>query len=159
MHHKLVCAVIGLMTIAAISTPVFAQIGFPAGPPPPGSPPVSMMLAGLTLTTEQQSAVAAIMKSHQPAITALMDQLHSERKQITALLLSSGQVDLSDFTALQQQSAQTEQQLQQETLKAALEVRAVLTADQLATAMQNQNKLEQLHGEVRLIMGPPPGIP
>jgi hypothetical protein len=41
----------------------------------------------------------------------------------------------------------------------ALEVRAVLTPDQLATAAQDQKQLEQIHGEMSLIMGPPPGAP
>ncbi len=156
MKRKMLSAIIGLMAMAMAATPVLAQMGFPPGPPPLGPPqPIAMMLAGLSLTTEQQSAIAAIIKSHQTAIAPLMDQLHNERQQLAALLLSSGHVSLSDLTPLEQQSAQTEQQLQQEMLKAALEVRAVLTPDQLATAAGNQKKLEQIHSEISVIMEPP----
>src|SRR5206468_1332242 len=110
-------AVTGLLTVAMVSTAVLAQMGFPPGPLPPGPPPpIAMLFAGLSLTMDQQSAIAAIMKSHQATLAPLMDQLHSEHQQLAAVLLSSGQVNLSDLTPLEEQSAKTEQQLQQETL-------------------------------------------
>jgi Spy/CpxP family protein refolding chaperone len=158
MNRKSLCTVIGLVTMALAARAAFAQIAFSAGPPGP-PPPIAMMLAGLSLTSEQQTAIAALIKSHQQMIAPLMDQLHTEHQQLTATLLSSGQVSLSDLTPLEQQSAATQQQLQQEMLKAALDVRAVLTPDQLAAAAANQKKLDQLHSEMRLIMEPPSGSP
>lgn len=117
--------------------------------------PITLMLTGLNLTAEQQRAIGAIIKSHQTVIARLIDRLHNERQKLDALLMSSGQVTLPDLTALEQESAQTEHQLQQEMLKAALEVRAVLTPEQLATVAGNQKKLEQIHSEISLIMEPP----
>jgi hypothetical protein len=40
-----------------------------------------------------------------------------------------------------------------------LEVKAVLTADQLALAASNQQKLEKIHTELRQLVGTPPGSP
>jgi len=118
-----------------------------------------MMLQGVSLSTEQQAVVAAIMKLHQQTLAPLLDQLRTYHEQMAAMLVSSGTVTLSDFTSLEQQSVQSEQQLQQETLKTALDVRAILTPDQLAAAAANQKKMQEFHSEMRLIMGPAPGAP
>jgi len=157
MKRRWLSAVVGLAAVGIVSPAAFAQMG-PPGPPGP-LPPIRMMLQGISLTADQQAAVDAILKSHQQTAQPLMDQLHSEHEALMAKLLSSGQVSLSDLTPLEQQSAQTEQQLNQDMLKAALEVKAVLTAEQLATAAQNQQKLEQIHSEMRQLTGPPPDAP
>ena len=72
------------------------------GPPPP----IGMMLQGISLTSDQQTAIDAIMKSHQQTAQPLLDQLHGERQALTAKLLSAGEVSLSDLGPLQQESAQ-----------------------------------------------------
>ncbi len=157
MNRRWLSAVVGLAATGILSPAAFAQMGPPGPPGPP--PPIGMMLQGISLTADQKTAIDAILKSHQQTAQPLMDQLHSEHEELTAKLLSSGQVSLSDLTPLEQQSAQTEQQLNQDMLKAALEVKAVLTPDQLATAAQNQQKLEQIHSELRQLTGPPPDAP
>jgi Spy/CpxP family protein refolding chaperone len=159
MKRKRFLLLSALAASAMLSTAAFAQMLFLSGTPGIPPPPVGMMLAGLNLTSQQQSAVAAIMKAHQSTIAPLMDQLRSEHEQVTATLLSPGNVTLADFTSLQQETAQTEQQLQQEMLKAGLEIRALLTPDQLATAAQKQKKLDELHQQMHLIMAPAPGAP
>jgi Spy/CpxP family protein refolding chaperone len=156
MNRKWLSITVGL-AVGVLSPAAFAQMGPPGPPGPP--PPIGMMLQGITLTSDQKTAVDAILKSHQQTDQPLMDQLHSEHEELTAKLLSSGDVSLSDLTPLEQQSAQTEQQLNQDMLKAALEVKAVLTADQLSTAAQNQQKLEQIHSELQRLTGPPPDAP
>jgi Spy/CpxP family protein refolding chaperone len=158
MRHKAFTLTIGLLTMEVFSTAAFAQMPFLAGPPGP-PPPIGVMLTGVDLTSDQQTAVDAITKSLQPAMAPLMDELHDEHQQIAAALVSSGPVSLSDLAPLEAQSAQTEQRLQDEVLKAALEVRGLLTAEQLATAAQNLKKLEQVQKEVHLIAGPPPVAP
>jgi Spy/CpxP family protein refolding chaperone len=76
-----------------------------------------MMLQGISLTSDQQTAIEAIMKSHQQAAQPLLDQLHSEQEALTGKLLSPERVSLSDLAPLQQQSAQTEQELQADTIR------------------------------------------
>jgi Spy/CpxP family protein refolding chaperone len=157
MNRRWLSAVVGMAAAGILSPAAFAQMGPPGPPGPP--PPIGMMLQGISLTSDQQTAIDAILKSHQQTAQPLMDQLHREHEELTAKLLSSGQVSLSNLTPLEQQSVETEQQLNQDMLKAALEVKAVLTADQLATAGRNQQKLEQIHTELRQLNGPPPDAP
>ena len=151
------CTVICVLAVTTLSSAALAQMGPPPGPL--GPPPIVMMLQGVSLSTEQQAVVAAIMKLHQQTLAPLLDQLRTYHEQMAAMLVSSGTVTLSDFTSLEQQSVQSEQQLQQETLKTALDVRAILTPDQLAAAAANQKKMQEFHSEMRLIMGPAPGAP
>ncbi|MGO9057081.1 MAG: Spy/CpxP family protein refolding chaperone [Candidatus Binataceae bacterium] len=157
MNQRWLLAVIGLVAVGFVSPAAFAQMGPPGPPGPP--PPLGLMLQGISLTSDQQTAIDAILKSHQQTAQPLLDQLHSEHQALAAKLLSPGQVSLSDLTPLEQQSAQTEQELQEDTLKAALEVKAVLTADQLAQAASNQQKLEKIHAEMHELVGTPPGPP
>ena len=154
MNRRWLSAAFGLVAVGTLLPAAFAQMG-PPGPPPP----IGMMLQGVSLTADQKTAIDTILKAHQQVAQPLVDQLHSEREELTAKLLSSGEVSLSDLTPPQQQSAQTEQQLNQDTLKAALEIKGVLTADQLATVVQNQQKLEQIHSEMRQLVGPPQDVP
>jgi LTXXQ motif family protein len=158
MRHTVFMLAIGLVTMEICSTGAFAQMPFPPGPP--GSPPpIGVMLAGVTLTSAQQTAIDTIMKSLQATIAPLMNELHNEHQQIAAALVSSGSLSMSDLAPLQSQSAETEQSLQDEVLKAALEVRGVLNTEQLATAAQNLKKLEQIQSELHLIAGPLPIAP
>lgn len=158
MNQRWLSAVIGLVTVGFVSPAALAQMGPPPGPP--GTPPpIGMMLQGISLTSDQQTAIDAIMKSHQQTAQPLLDQLHGERQALTAKLLSAGEVSLSDVAPLQQESAQTEQELQEDALKAALEVKSVLTADQLALAASNQQKLEKIHTEMHELVGTPPFAP
>lgn len=154
MKRKWIAAAVGLAATIAVSSAAFAQMEPPVPPGPPGPPPpIGAMLQGVSLTSEQQSAIDAILKSLQQNAQPLLDQLHTERQQLMTKLVSSGEVSLSDLTPLEQETAQTQQQLEQDALKAALQVRAVLTAEQLSTAAQNQQKLEQIHSEMRQLSG------
>ncbi len=158
MKRNSLCMTVAIAAIAIASRPAFAQMFISAGPPGP-PPPMAAMLAGLSLTPQQQTAISAIMKSHQQSIAPLMNQLHNQHQQVMATLLAPGQVGMSDLTPLEQEAGQTEQQLPQEMLKTALDIRAVLTPDQLAQAAAKQKKLDAIHEEMRSVMGPPPGAP
>jgi Spy/CpxP family protein refolding chaperone len=141
---------VGPLSLRAQMDPVFITHG---------PPPLGMLLVGVILTPEQQAEVKTIMQSHRQAIEPLRQQLDTQREQLMTRLTSPGQVSLADLTPLEQESAQTDAQLRQEMLKAAVEVRAVLTPDQLAKAAANQQKLAQIHGEMRDVMGPLPPPP
>ena len=99
------------------------------------------------------------MDNQRQVVEPLRQQLETEHEQLMYKLTSPGQITLADLTALDQEIAQTEQQLHQEMLKAAVEIRAILTPDQLATAAANGQKLAQIHKEMRGLMGPPPAPP
>jgi len=157
MKRMVLSAVLGLALLGARAPVVLAQMGHCAfrGEPPP----LGMMLKGLNLTEAQRTQVKAIMKSHHQAIEPLREQLHNEHQQFATRLLTPGQVTVSDLTPIQQQTAQTEQQMRQEMLKAVVEVRAILTPEQLAKAGKIHQKMEQMHAEMRSLMEPDGGAP
>jgi periplasmic protein CpxP/Spy len=151
MRRLSLSAIIALMALGIMSPGTFAQMGPPPGPPGP-PPPIALILQGVDLSAEQQAEVKSIMDSHRQVIEPLREQLHVAHQQLMSKLLSSGQVTVSELTPLEQQSGQVEQQIHQEMLKAAVEVRAVLTPDQLAKAAQINQKMDQIHGEMHDLM-------
>jgi Spy/CpxP family protein refolding chaperone len=80
-------------------------------------------------------------------------------------LMSTGAVSASDIEPLQQQESQIHQQLDEQMLSAALQIRNLLTAEQLAKAAELHNKMkvlrqqmDELVGDNGPPMGPPPGL-
>jgi protein CpxP len=155
MKPRWIAAVAALIVLAAAAQWARAQMGPPPGPP--GSPPpLGALLVGVHLTADQQAQVRTIMDTHRPAVEAARQQLDRQHGQLMTRLTAPGQITLADLTPLDQEIAQTERQLHEEMLRTAVEIRAILTPDQLATAAANGQKLEQIHSEMRGLMGPPP---
>jgi hypothetical protein len=64
-------------------------------------------------------------------------------------------VQAADLQPLLQRIGQLRAQLAQDSATAALEVRAVLTPEQLARVAQTKERLSQLREEMRLLLQPP----
>jgi hypothetical protein len=62
-------------------------------------------------------------------------------------------VSPDDLSAIRQQISQLRDQLGQEGLQTALEIRNVLTPDQLAKAAQIRQRMQELQAEMRGLMG------
>jgi len=60
----------------------------------------------------------------------------------------------NDLSAQTQQIAQAQQQMLQNELNVALQVRAILTPAQLQKVAQFHEKFENLHQQMRALMGP-----
>lgn len=89
----------------------------------------------------------------------LMKKLHTIHDQIADKLMGTGAVSAADIAPLQHQEAQIYQQLGQQMLTAALQIRALLTPAQLAKASELHGKLKALHTQMEALMGddgPPP---
>jgi periplasmic protein CpxP/Spy len=155
MRRRWLAAVAALVTLAIASQWARAQMGRPPGPPGP-PPPLGALLVGVHLTADQETQVRTIMETHRQAVEPLRQQLDTQHEQLMNKLTSPGQITLAELTPLDQEIAQTEQQLDQEMLKTAVEIRGILTPEQLATAAANGQKLAEIHSEMRALMGPPP---
>ena len=108
---------------------------------------------GVGLTEAQQAQVNQIVGVHQPKFGALVAQLRSVQEQLREKLYAPGPLKSDDVAPLTQQIAQLRGQLSQEALQVALEIRAVLTPEQLAQAEQIQRKLKDLRSEMRSLLG------
>ena len=124
------------------------------GGPPPVPPPLMMALRAANLTDAQKTQVHDILNSSRTSTASQMDQMHSIREQIADKLLSPGTVSASDLTALLAQQSALQQQLDTQMVSTTIQIRRVLTADQLSKVAAAHEKLKQIHSQIDAILGP-----
>jgi len=146
----------GLVVLSLWAVPVFARDhmrmrswgpGMMMGDGPGMMMP--LLLKKADLTAEQKAQVRKIMENHRDTFRSLFSQLEAANQRLADKLLAPGDLQSGDLTSQIQQITQFRGQLIQEGIKAALEVRGVLTAEQLAKAAQFKDKMRTLHAEMR----------
>jgi Spy/CpxP family protein refolding chaperone len=127
-----------------------------------------IFLRAADLTPAQQAQVKKILHDNRANFHGQFDQMHTAREQMAAKLFSTGPVTASDLSAQTQRIAQVQQQLLQNELNVALQVRAILTPAQLQKVAQFHQQFESLHQQMRALLGasgppldgpPPPDAP
>lgn len=162
----LVRALLAALLTGAGGVPALAQSAAPAGPAP-HEPPVRrgvgrsegelwLMIRSANLTPEQQAKVRAVLSSHRAAIRPVIDQLRQAQEELGARLLAPGPVQIPDIQPQLQRIGQLRDRLAQDSAQAAIEVRAVLTPEQLARVAQTKERLRQLRDEMRQLVQPGP---
>ena len=111
-----------------------------------------LLVKGAGLTEAQQAQVKQIVASHRQKFEALWRQLRAAREQLTEKLYAPGLVKAEDLASLTQQIDKLREPLAQESLQVALEIRKVLTPDQLTKANRRRQRLNELHGEMRKLL-------
>jgi Spy/CpxP family protein refolding chaperone len=112
------------------------------------------MIRAANLTPEQQTRVRAILAAHRTSARPLIEQLRQAQQELGTKLLARGQVQAADLQPQLQRISQLRDQLAQDSASAALEVRAVLTPEQLARVVLTKDRLKQLREEIRQLMQP-----
>jgi len=113
-----------------------------------------LMIRAANLTPEQQTRVRAILAAHRTSARPLIEQLRQAQQELGTKLLAPGQVQAADLQPQLQRISQLRDQLAQDSASAALEVRAVLTPEQLARVVLTTDRLKQLREEIRQLMQP-----
>ena len=113
-----------------------------------------LMIRSANLTPEQQTRVRAILAAHRTSARPLIEQLRQAQQELGTKLLAPGQVQAADLQPQLQRISQLRDQLAQDSASAALEVRAVLTPEQLARVVLTKDRLKQLREEMRQLMQP-----
>ncbi len=113
-----------------------------------------LMIRAAGLSADQQAKVRTILGSHRAAMRPVITQLRQSQQELGAKLLAPGQVQVSDLQPQLLRISQLRDQLAQDSAQAALEVRAVLTPDQLTKVTQTKERLRQLREEMRQLMQP-----
>ncbi len=103
-----------------------------------------MILRGVNLTIEQDLRIQEIMVAHRPTFQRLNKQLQGAHKEIADKLFAPGEVRMEDLTSHVQRILQLRGQQFQEGLKIVLEIRGVLTHEQLVKASEVKQRLEAL---------------
>jgi len=108
-----------------------------------------LVLKGVDLTAEQEKNVHDIMTAHRATLRNLFRELQVAHKDVADKLFAPGNVQADDVATQTQRVAQLREQLMQEGLTVALEVRGVLTPEQLAKAAEIKDRMRALHTEMR----------
>lgn len=111
-----------------------------------------LLVRGAGLTETQQAQLKQLVTSHRPRVDALQRQLRAAREQLIEKLYTSGPLKADDLTALRQQIGTLRESLAQESLQVALEIRKLLTPEQLAKVKQRRQRLNELRMEMRSLL-------
>lgn len=126
------------------------------------------MLQGVGLTTEQQTQVRAILQSHHATLAGLFAKLRAANQAVADALIAPD-VTPEAVTAKLDEAVAVREELMRAGLAIALEVRALLTPEQLAKAAAVKTRMRELREEMHQLLGdpiemplsppPPPGAP
>jgi Spy/CpxP family protein refolding chaperone len=108
-----------------------------------------MLLHAAHLTPDQKNQVHELMKSVRMQNRDTFKQLRALREQIADKLASTASVNATDLAPLQTQITQLRGQLAQQSIKTALQIRALLTPDQLSRVADLHVKMKALHEQER----------
>ena len=107
-----------------------------------------LVLKKLNLTDEQKTQVQGIMESYRETVQPLFQQLKTLHEGMADKFYTSGDLTADDFTSQTQQTSLLQEQIKNAGLNAALNVRAVLTPDQLAQAAQIKSQMQALWAQM-----------
>jgi Spy/CpxP family protein refolding chaperone len=113
-----------------------------------------LLLRGANLTAEQKAQVQQIMANHRTTLRDLFSQLRAAQDQMANKIFSTGKLQEADLAPQAQQIAQLRNQLADEGLRVVLEIRGVLTPEQLAKASQLKSQMQSLHSQMRSLWRP-----
>lgn len=148
-----------VLLVCSVLVGLLARSAFSQGPPmgPPGGGPMMggpgilspMLMKKINLTADQQTQVHQIMENHHDTFHALFQKLEAVHEATVDKFFSAGKLTTDDFSAQTQQTTQLQEQLRNESLNMELEIRAVLTTEQLAKAAVLNENMQAMHAQMR----------
>jgi Spy/CpxP family protein refolding chaperone len=135
--------------------PPMMRRGMPGGGGGGGDAPgmvIPLMLHSAHLTPEQRDKVKAVMGAHREQLHTLFKQLESANDALANRLVGPAAVDAAALKPDVERVAQARQALMDHGLAIALELRAILTPEQLAAVTTKRAKLEDLQRQMRELM-------
>ncbi len=156
MTTKLASIPLALMLAAAALLTSGSAVAQPAGRMDGGAGPrgggaglLPLMLRSANLTPEQDAKVKDLVTARRAAARSLMQQLRQVEDDLAAKLLAPGNVQFADLQPQLQQIGHLREQVLRDSAQTALEIRALLTPDQLGRAAQTNARIRQLQREMR----------
>jgi Spy/CpxP family protein refolding chaperone len=111
------------------------------------------VLHALDLSADQQQKVQNILTVRRTSLAPLVANERAARQALADKLLGTGPVTPQDLDALVQQESQARTALMRERLAAALEVRNILTPEQVQKAATIRARMKDLHAQMRQLLG------
>jgi Spy/CpxP family protein refolding chaperone len=123
-----------------------------------------LVLHRANLTPEQRDKVRKILGSDRQNLQKLFSDLGKANDELSKKLFAPGDPTLTDLKPQLDAVAGLRRQLMEQGIKTALEIRKVLTPEQLAKVAEVKQRMDKLHAEMRELMGgegdnPPPPPP
>ncbi len=109
-------------------------------------------LQGVTLSDNQKSQMHGIMHASMQQMKPQWRQLRALHEQISGELASASAISPATLASQQQQAEALKAQLDQAELSSALQVRQLLSTDQLSQAASVHAQLTSLHQQERAVM-------
>jgi periplasmic protein CpxP/Spy len=113
-----------------------------------------MLLRGANLTPDQKAQVQQIMANHRGRFRDLFAKLRATQDQMANKLFSAERLQEADLAPQVQEISQLRNQLTEQGLRVVLEIRGVLTPEQLAKASQLKSQMDSLHSQMRSLWEP-----
>ena len=111
------------------------------------------VLHALDLSADQQQKVQDVLAAHQPKLRQLAADQRAADQALIDQLLGTGAVTLQNSDAALQRASQAHDAMTRERVAAAIEVRSILTSDQLQKAATIRTGMKQLHAQMRELLG------
>jgi Spy/CpxP family protein refolding chaperone len=146
-------AAIALMVLMFSAAAASAQPVGIGGPGDPMPMPLMMLTRQANLTSDQQAKVHNMMRSNFSQAQPLLKQLRGVHDQIADKLMSTGTVSASDLAPLQAQETQIQQQLDSQMMSTALQIRGLLSKEQLTRIANLHNQLKSLRAQIDALLG------
>ena len=152
-------AIIAALLLAASSNAPSAGAQGPAPGKPSKSPwgdglVLGIPLGAMNLTPEQDRRVSEALSAYRAESAVLIRQLRQAQSALADKLLAPGQLDASDLQPELQQITRHRTQLLEQSAQAMVDVRNVLTPQQIAAGAQVRARLGQLRSEMRQLLEP-----
>jgi Spy/CpxP family protein refolding chaperone len=109
-------------------------------------------LHGLSLTDAQKAQLKAIHQAGWKQMKPIMEQMRALHEQMVNRMLAAGEVTTEALSPLVQQEESLRNQMDAIHLSQTLQMRALLTPEQLAQAASTHAKLETLHQQEHAVM-------
>ncbi len=110
------------------------------------------ILHGAGLTDAQKAQVHQLVHAQWQQMKPIMEQVHSIHEQIVQKYLTAGALTAGDIQPLVQQEESLRAQIDNARVNTALQIRALLSPDQLAKAAAAHQQLESLHEQEREVL-------
>ena len=111
-----------------------------------------ILLRSANLTPEQRAQVQAILASRRAGIRALIRDVQHAQDELADKLLTPGSLQVSDVQPQLSKIGKLRDRLLHDSAQVTLEIRALLTPEQISRAGLVKDKLRQLRSEVHQLL-------
>jgi periplasmic protein CpxP/Spy len=144
-----------LVASAALAFGPHGGGGFGGRPGMGDGPLLPLRVMASVMNADQRQQLRDIMRTNGPKMHAIAEQLRKAHEALADRFFAPGSLAAGDLATQLQQIATLRDQLVQNALATALQVRGLLSTDQLAQAASKKDQLRSLHDQMESLIGHP----